>query len=259
MYVLSGTRLWNKVYAVDTVGHQSVVVVSDGVTVDTSAPVRKSVAYLGTNLLENPSFEENSLTESETACNLVIPASWQTDAKSCIRLIVPESALARDGTTVVSVSGTIKQTVTGLEVGKRYKVTIHTGYPETILNHHKAVEATVAVGGEVFSFTLDPNLCKGTCQVGDHTIIMWNKHTYMFTATATSTDLEISTTSRTMELVLDHVTLQTVDYVSGGQSTEGHLMVHSVFLSHWSYIHASWHFEDVESPITEYRVAVGKV
>ncbi|XP_046557193.1 uncharacterized protein LOC124266445 [Haliotis rubra] len=258
---LSAGTIWNKVYAVDAVGHASDVAVSDGVVIDTSPPEPKDVAYLGNNLVMNPSFEVDNLTGSTTQCNLVIPTSWETDTASCIKVQAPDSPLAKDGHKFVSVSGSIQQTISGLEVGRQYKLTLHAGYPETVSDTHRSVDAIVTIGSEVFSFTLDPNLCRGTCSVGDHSVVLWNKHTYRFTAVDTSIVLKITSSSRMMEFVLDHVSVQTVDYVAGPDSvdTEEHLVVHSMFLSHWSSLHASWHFEDLQSPITQYKWAIGRV
>ncbi|XP_046565558.1 uncharacterized protein LOC124274261 [Haliotis rubra] len=248
---LSGGTLWNKVYAVDAVGHASDVAVSDGVVIDTSPPETKDVAYLGDNLVKNPSFEVGDITGSTSSCNLVIPTPWEIDTASCIKVQAPDSPLAKDGHMFVSVSGSIQQTISGLEVGRQYKLTLHAGYPETVSNTHRSVDAIVTIGREVFSFTLDPNLCRGTCSVGDHSVVLWNKHTYRFTAVDTSLVLKISSSSRMMEFVLDHVSVQTVDYVAGQDSvdTEEHLVVHSVFLSHWSSLHASWHFEDLRCKV----------
>ncbi|XP_071084119.1 uncharacterized protein [Haliotis cracherodii] len=259
--ISSGTKLWSKVYAVDAVGHTSDVSVSDGVVIDTSPPEPQAMAYLGDNLVENPSFEVDNITGIATRCNLVLPSSWETDTASCIKVLAPESPLAKEGNMFVSVSGSIHQTISGLETGRQYKLTLHVGYPETVSNNHRSVDAIVTIGRELFSFTLDPNLCGGTCSVGEHSVILWNKHTYRFTSADTSAVLKIASSSRMMEFVLDHVSVQTVDYVAGPDSvdTEEHLMVHSVFMSHWSSLHASWHFEDQQSPITQYKWAIGSV
>ncbi|XP_048243311.1 uncharacterized protein LOC124141844 isoform X1 [Haliotis rufescens] len=258
---VNGTRLWNKVYAVDAVGYTSDIVVSDGVVIDASPPERQALAYLGDNLVKNPSFELEDIPGNSTRCNLVIPTTWETDTTSCVKVLAPGSPLAKDGHMFVSISGRIHQRISGLETGRQYKLTLHAGYPETVSNNHRSVDAIVTIGSEVFSFTLDPNLCRGTCSVGDHSVVLWNKHTYRFTAVDTSAVLKIASSSRMMEFVLDHVSVQTVDYVAGPDSvdTEEHLVVHSVFLSHWSSLHASWHFVDQQSPITQYKWAIGTV
>ncbi|XP_067663255.1 uncharacterized protein [Haliotis asinina] len=257
--IVNGTRIWNKVYAVDAAGYTSDVVVSDGVVVDASPPERQDLAYLGDNLVKNPSFEVDDISGSTTPCNLVIPTSWESNTASCITVQAPNSPLAKDGHVFVSVSGSIQQTIYGLETGRQYKLTLHAGYPETVSNTHRSVDAIVTIGSEVFSFTLDPNLCRGTCSVGDHSVVLWNKHTYRFTAADTSVVLKIASSSRMMKFVLDHVIVQSVHYVAGPDSVdkEEHLVIHSVFLSHWSSLHASWHFEDQQSPITQYKWAIG--
>ncbi|KAI8477563.1 hypothetical protein Bbelb_447040, partial [Branchiostoma belcheri] len=54
----NGTMYYTTVYAVDAAGLRSPPAVSDGVTVDTTAPVPLDKFNFGTNLLFNPSFED---------------------------------------------------------------------------------------------------------------------------------------------------------------------------------------------------------
>lgn len=247
-------------YAVDVVGHTSRVVVSDGVVVDTSPPTVMDVAYLGDNMVLNPSFEEVIGTNlSDTVCSPVL-VLWKAGSNSCIRTLTPDAPNAKHGRTLVAVSGRIQQNITGLAVGKKYKVTVNVGYPETLTADHKAVEGSVTIGREVFTFSLDPRLCKGVCKKEKQSSVLWYTYTYHMIAETKATGLCIETVSRNMEIVLDHVTVQEIEY-SGNMTMlekDSHLVTKSVFLSHWSSVHASWHFEDPSSPITEYTWAVGK-
>ncbi|XP_046345841.2 uncharacterized protein LOC124126446 [Haliotis rufescens] len=256
--IADDTSIWTKVYAVDVVGHTSRVVVSDGVVVDTSPPTVMDVAYLGDNMVLNPSFEEVIGTNlSDTVCSPLL--SWKAGPNSCIRTLTPDAPNAKHGRTLVAVSGRIQQNITGLAVGRKYKVTVHVGYPETLTADHKAVEGSVTIGREVFTFSLDPRLCKGVCKKKKQSSVLWYTYTYHMTADTKATGLCIETVSRNMEIVLDHVTVQEIEY-SGNMTMlekDSHLVTKSVFLSHWSSVHASWHFEDPSSPITEYTWAVG--
>ncbi|XP_046570853.1 uncharacterized protein LOC124279103 [Haliotis rubra] len=255
------TRLWSKVYAVDAVGHASDVAVSDGVVVDTSPPDPQAVAYLGDNLVKNPSFEIQNKPLNSSTCNDRVPEYWQIDNYSCIHTITSERQLARHGSSYVVVSGSVLQAGIHLNVGQMYKVKIHAGYTEVTDTHHIAIEGFVSVGAEVITFSLEPNLCRGVCDVGRHSVIMWNTHTLSFIAREESAQLTIGTKSRSMVMAVDHVTMQSVTYSGHDETvdTEKHVEVNAVFLPHWSSLHVSWHFTDSESPITMYQWAVGLV
>ncbi|XP_067684738.1 uncharacterized protein [Haliotis asinina] len=258
----SGTRLWSKVYAVDAVGHASDVAVSNGVVVDTSPPERQNIVYLGDNLVKNPSFEIQKDSLNSSTCSDHLPEYWQTDNYSCIHIITSERPLARHGSSYVVVSGSVLQADIHLSPGHMYKVKIHAGYTEATDTHHSAIEGFVSLGTEVITFSLEPNLCRGVCDVGRHSVIMWNTHTFSFIARDELAQFTIGTKSRSMVMAIDHVTVQSVTYdgeLDDTVDSEKHVEVNAVFLPHWSSLHVSWHFTDTESPITMYQWAVGLV
>ncbi|XP_071079258.1 uncharacterized protein [Haliotis cracherodii] len=257
----NGIQIWTKVYAVDIVGHTSKVVVSDGVIIDSSPPVVQNFAYLGNNLLSNPSFEESISRESASSDCHPEPPSWETGRHSCIKLMTSGAPHAKHGKTLVSVRGSIQQNVRDLEVGGKYQVTIHVGYPLDITVNHKAVEGFISFGNDTFTFSLDPHLCVDTCHDTGGRIILWSQYSFTFLAQNTTTLLKIGTSSHKMEMALDHVLLQRVDYVGNADNmvTENNTLFQSVFRKHWSSVHASWHYDDRESPIVEYTMAAGTV
>ena len=75
----AGTILYSKIYAEDAAGHRSQVIVSDGVTVDTTPPVISSMVYSdGVNLIDNPSFENDpALNADLTQCDAQPLTSWE--------------------------------------------------------------------------------------------------------------------------------------------------------------------------------------
>ena len=81
---IAGTTLYNKVYAEDAAGHSSQVIVSDGVTVDTTPPAALDMVYTnGVNLLDNPSFEaDTALNANLTQCDAQPPTSWEVSVTS---------------------------------------------------------------------------------------------------------------------------------------------------------------------------------
>ncbi|XP_046571088.1 LOW QUALITY PROTEIN: uncharacterized protein LOC124279320 [Haliotis rubra] len=254
----NGIQVWAKVYAVDVVGHTSTVVVSDGVSIDSSPPEVKDIAYLGENLVSNPSFEES--TSQSTDCHPELP-SWKAGRHSCIRLLTPGVHHATHGKTIVSVRGSIQQNVMNLDVGSRYKATIHVGYPLDITVNQKVAEGFISFGNDVFTFSLDPHLCVDSCYGTDGRVILWSQYSFSFLAQNATTPLKIGTSSISMEMALDHVLLQRVDHVGNADTleTESNVKIQAVFRKHWSSVHVSWHFHDGESPLVEYTMAAGTV
>ena len=252
IHTISGTTVWNKVYAVDNVGHRSPVVISNGVTIDTTPPDIQGLAYLGENLLHNPSFEEASASGQSVA-------NWQVNEESSINIIKSPNSLARHGESYAEISGSVHQTISNLIPGHLYRVVLHTGYTPLVESEHRTSHGFVEVDKEHFTISHDPNMCKGICDAGTQNFILWNTHTFSFISTNETTRLTIGTPTRTMTMVLDHVSLQSVEYVGSEEKrTENHLVISTVFLKHWSSIHVSWHFKDDQSPITQYTWAVGK-
>ena len=246
-------------YAVDRLGHRSSVSVSDGVTVDSTPPEPVGVVYLGDNLLNNPSFEVHSQTQTAD-CNSNMPTSWETDSESCVKLISEGSPVARHGNSHVVVSGRIWQTVPSVVQGKKYKLTVHFGYPHDISDKHPTTEGYIQFGFDKIYFNLDPDLCKGICNVGKQTIILWHTFTYTFVAESTSVKITIGTSTNELVLAMDHILLNGVDYVAqaSSQKLDDHITSTQLFLPHWATIHAVWYFKDAQSPITSYRWAIGK-
>ena len=253
-----GRNIFHKVYAVDRLGHRSSVSVSDGVTVDSTPPEPVSVVYLGDNLLNNPSFEVHGQTQTAD-CNSNMPTSWETDSESCVKLISEGSPVARHGNSHVVVSGRIWQTVPSVVQGKKYKLTVHFGYPHDISDKHPTTEGYIQFGFDKIYFNLDPNLCKGICNVGKQTIILWHKFTYTFTAKGTSVKITIGTSTNEIQLAMDHLSLNAVDDIaeSPSQMKDKHISTSTLFLPLWASVHTVWYFKDAQSPLTDYKWAIG--
>ncbi|XP_055958950.1 uncharacterized protein LOC126830718 isoform X3 [Patella vulgata] len=61
-----------------------------------------------------------------------------------------------------------------------------------------------------------------------------------------------------MILAVDDVYVQQVNYIDITRDSN-HLIHHTVFRPYWSSLHLTWHFKDDQSPITDYRWALGTV
>ncbi|XP_041351012.1 uncharacterized protein LOC121369995 [Gigantopelta aegis] len=256
----NGKTIYHKVFSFDASGHRSSVSVSDGVTIDFTAPEPVSFVYLGDNLFNNPSFETHSQTQTPE-CNSNIPSSWETDSDSCVRLISEESSIARHGNSHAVVSGRMWQTVSAMVQGKKYKLTVHFGYPHDISKNHPTTEGYIKFGDDTISFHLDPNLCKGICDVGKQTSILWHKFTYIFKAKTRSVKIAFETSSNEIQLALDHVSLNVIEHTdeSSSQNQDDHITSTSLFLPHWASIHTVWYFKDDQTPITDNKWAIGTV
>ncbi|XP_041351011.1 uncharacterized protein LOC121369994 [Gigantopelta aegis] len=256
----NGKTIYHKVFSFDASGQRSSVSVSDGVTIDFTAPEPVSVVYLGDNLFNNPSFETDSQTQTPE-CNSNIPSPWETDSDSCVKLISEGSSIARHGNSHVVVSGRMWQTVSALVQGKKYKLTAHFGYPHDISENHPTIEGYIQFGDDKISFSLDPNLCKGICDVGKQTSILWHKFTYILKAKTTSVKIAFETSSNEIQLALDHVSLNVVEHTekSTSQDQDNNITSTSLFLPYWASIHTVWYFKDDQTPITDNKWAIGTV
>ncbi|PVD34771.1 hypothetical protein C0Q70_06048 [Pomacea canaliculata] len=263
-----GTIFYSKVYAVDAVGHRSSVSVSDGVKVDITPPRALDIIYTDNiNHVNNPSFEDDVTSNTgQIVCDSKPPSSWKIGPGSCIILQHPRHAISADGTQHVLLSGAVMQSVSGLTSGLVYRLTVRLAHPETLRDHHKPVQGYVQIGTQQHTFTLDPAMCRGVCDTEKEPVIMWHSFTYVVTAHNSTLTLVISTTSSStdQQLALDYVVLETIHYVqqtetSRNVTSESHLSASAVFLPHWSMVQSSWHFLDNDSPITDYKWALGTV
>ena len=124
-------------YAIDVVGFNSKIVVSDGVTIDVTSPQPESLFHTQENILQNPSFEsyQNVLSVEDVdlldICNLTtdyIPASWSITSGSCTTVVSSKKNLARDGRSFLFIRGSIKQEMDRLTMGAHYRLDFYSSH-----------------------------------------------------------------------------------------------------------------------------------
>ena len=257
-----GEELVNEVYATDQVGHVSKTVLSDGVVVDNTPPVRRQHLRYANNLLFNPSFESSeSLVRIENltmthSCHHNSPTSWVIADNSCAIITTAAADIVQDGTMFLALKGSISQTVTQLNPGSLYRLAFYTSYLPLNDVIKANNEGFVAFGDNKRSFMLytKPNR-------SDHSIatLSWHLHTMVFKPLHTEANITIGSYENRVGIAIDNIQLQEcIASNEESERAEGHVNAHMVFLHSWSSIHASWNFYDAESGLKEYLWAIGK-
>ncbi|CAC5401969.1 unnamed protein product [Mytilus coruscus] len=256
----NGYTVYSKVYAVDSVGHMSPIIVSSGVTVDTTPPVPVSFNHSSNNLVHNPSFEETNgcfLDFSNISSKLLCTTdaclqskSWHGNKDDCSVMIRSDVDTAYDGRSFCFVHGNIKQNVSGLIPGEIYRLTFVAGHSPLSDSAVPNIEGVVKFGDTEHIFLIfTRDRTHGVISPG----VIWHKHSFYFKAKSKILELALGSIDRNTGLLIDDVFIEQVLPLNSGNK------VHftTVALHQWSSIHASWLFEDTESPIVQYLWAVG--
>ncbi|KAK3100189.1 hypothetical protein FSP39_015958 [Pinctada imbricata] len=260
------TKIYNKVFAVDSVGFRSPVSISDGVTIDLTPPEPTYLYHSGSNLLKNPSFEaSDKVTMVDDLCGTNIctlnadykPKKWSNFGQSCVSTISSDKNLARDGRSFVYIRGSLSQNLNDLEVGKLYRLNFFSSHiliKESIISNK---EGFVKLGDKKHIFML---YTKAYRQDGhgssSRESISWHRHTFYFEATSTSTILSVGSVDTTTGIFLDHLAFEVVEK-SQQESNGEYIASHVVSVHEWGSIHGSWAFIEDASKILDYTWAIG--
>ena len=194
-------RYYSKVVAVDVAGLKSKVVVSDGVVIDNTPPRPMMATNLGSNLLQNPSFE---LIPSELPIQgeSFPPSLWNTHENTEAGVIKVGTDYAQDGIAVLKLFGSISQTVSTI-IGRTYRVSIHVSHviesTDPVLNQ----EGRIQIPGldVVFKLYDRPALV-------DHhqnKKLPWLRRMFYFTASKEESDIILSSIGRSNGMLLDNI------------------------------------------------------
>ncbi|XP_061176006.1 uncharacterized protein LOC133184957 [Saccostrea echinata] len=263
----NGKFCYSKVYAVDNVGFKSDIAVSDGVTIDTTPPQPEYLYHTDKNLLLNPSFEisRNSLAieniNVQNICSLgndFIPDNWNLTHGSCSVVVSSLKNFARDGKSFLFVRGTVKQVIYGLNIGELYRVIFFTSHLPMQVATITNKEVFLNIGKKKHVFLLYSKAYRHDDQDVSETreIVSWQKHSFYFTAENENTVLEIASTDIKTGLLIDNVTLQSVER-NLKNSTDSQISSHVVYVHQWGSIYGAWSFFEDVSPIMEYQWAIG--
>ncbi|KAI8510730.1 hypothetical protein Bbelb_116460, partial [Branchiostoma belcheri] len=254
----NGTSYYTTVYAVDAAGLRSPPAVSDGVTVDTTAPVPLDMFNFGTNLLLNPSFEDVQNVETGGR-----PASWLISGIANVSS--PSQATSQDGRRYLLLLGSVSQAISTIP-GERYRVTFQASpiFPSNtpVLSQEGYVHAPGM--HRVFKLYQRPSHLEGT-QLHLDTNITWHQHVFYFTAVHIVSNITIGSAGVWNGIALDNVQVQRMDLAHQHSSADPNfpahetspVRLHTRFVHGWTSVHAAWHFVDPESPIVDYSWAIG--
>ncbi|XP_071964161.1 uncharacterized protein [Antedon mediterranea] len=260
----TGQRYFAKVRSYDAAGHVSPIAVSDGFIVDTTPPVPMERVFYGNNILTNPSFEESlynipwsgHVEDIPTWIESDDPAGWYLMNNSRVVVYTSENK-AQDGKKFVLLQGGLTQSI-NTQSSCHYMLTLYTHFVTSSSVPLVKQEAAVEAPGVHHIFKLyNGNDMNGSDDV-------WQRHVYFFTANSIESEITIYTVGTNGLMLLDNVTVATYSYHDNNEDTadvigDGAIQFKTQFMHDWSSVHAIWHFIDPESPIVDYKWAIGTV
>lgn len=259
---LLGDTVYNKVYVTDAVGHTSVSVVSDGITIDVTSADPVSVVFDEENIIINPSFETNPNTpvdldnlSIERMCPSEAPDDWDLSENGCAIPMSLAHLLASDGQTFILIFGTITQTI-NVTSGLTYRVRFYTSHLPLESSVLANKEGFVQLGKQKHIFLIYEKSYRRDGDMGSaHESLLWHKHTYYFVPTESEVNLTLGVLDVRRGIAIDDVSLTPLLDVDD----ETDIDVHVVSMHGWTSVHATWQFEDLQSPITDYSWALGMI
>ncbi|XP_076117799.1 uncharacterized protein LOC143085385 [Mytilus galloprovincialis] len=262
-----GTKIYNKVYAVDNVGRMSSIVISDGAIVDKTPPVSEKFIHIDDNMVDNPSFEDTSgdLVSWENVSTTDIclisssyhPLSWIPDVSTCMAVISSQVNLAKDGQSFLFIRGNVQQNLVEIKAGCFYKISFYSSHLPITDSVGANKEGFIQLGDDkqVFLIYTKPYRHDGHGEGKSRAEISWHAHTFYFKATNNEVNITIGSMDMTTGIFIDNLSVQKVNLTTA--SPGGHVIGHVVYLHEWSSIHGSWSFADPESPVIDYSWAIG--
>ncbi|CAC5386462.1 unnamed protein product [Mytilus coruscus] len=265
--ISQGITIYSKVYAIDSVGRRSSIVVSNGVIIDITPPIPEKFIHASEILGNNTSFEitggdditfENvSSTDICMVSDSYNPLSWIPSTITCMAVVSSDVNLAKDGRSFLFIRGNVHQQLDQVRAGYLYKV--------SFFSSHLPITDSVGANKEgfiqfddvihIFLIYTKPYRHDGHGQGESREKISWHAHTFYFQATNDHANITIGSMDMTTGIFLDDLSVQEVNLTTG--ATSGHVLGHVVYLHEWSSIHGSWSFTDLESPVVDYTWAIG--
>ncbi|XP_069132408.1 uncharacterized protein [Argopecten irradians] len=263
-HIVQGSMLYNKVYAVDVVGHTSAIAVSDGFVMDYTAPIPSQYIAWGVNIVANPSFDSSlqnsmnfSMTLESDMCDMLTfyrPVYWSLEG--CGGVVFTTKDDVKNA--FLLVEELVSQKLENLEINAEYKVSFLTKHLTVTSSVISNAEAFVKFGPNKHVFSIHKK--HGRNENGHREDFEWEEHLFYFWATSVRETLIIGSTGPGMGFMIDDIAVQKFDSVSDFSSDEkGHVKTMLHFIHEQSVIRAKWTFEDMESPIVDYAWSIGTV
>ena len=253
----------------DNVGYKSSVVVSDGVTVDTSPPEPQYLFHTGSNILTNPSFEtslnvvQSTDVNTTNICNVTVdsqPSGWNLSTGGCVAVVSSNKNLARDGRSFLFVQGSVSQTLDGLVVGGLYRVSFFSSHLSVSSSTQSNKEGFVQLQDKKHVFLIYTKAYRGdgNDQSTVREEVSWHKHTFYFVALKQTAEFVLGSVDDRTGIYVDNVVVEHVMRDQSNGTSGFHVQAHVVYLHEWGSVHGSWSFVEDVSSITEYLWAIGK-
>ncbi|XP_078575732.1 uncharacterized protein LOC144861635 [Branchiostoma floridae x Branchiostoma japonicum] len=251
--LISGTKYYSTVTAVDAAGLRSSPVSSNGITVDSTPPVPVEKLNFGPNLVNNPSFEQNLEAGS---------SSWNVSGTA--DAVAASGFATKDGQQYLHLHGSILQRVP-THPDQKYQLIFHARHVEKVSLPLQSQEGKVSAPGLHKTFKLYQRF--GTFDssgLNSEAAQNWHQHIYYFTAAGSESEITFSSVGRA-GMALDQVSVRLVNVRtqrdSDGECVSGLVHVHTSTAADWHVrvVQASWGMEDLESPIVKYEWAIGTV
>ncbi|XP_070571538.1 uncharacterized protein [Ptychodera flava] len=263
--ITSGERYFSKVMAVDAAGLVSLSAVSDGVILDTSAPVIRSMYFNDSNLIENPSFEEiqdttedgNSTDGCADGVSLSCkPKGWQIEGIGYVQ--TSAETVGQSENAYLILYGSVSQYIGTVE-GDKYKLSFHVSHTVQSSTPLLSQEGYIDIPGMHRVF----HLFQRAGSHGDNGLAEWFEHAYYFTADSASSNIEIGSFGERSAIALDNVRVQRLSPITDTDDvTEEFATAIAVDVRtdgiRFAVI-ANWDMIDIESAIIEYLWAIGTV
>ncbi|XP_078657344.1 uncharacterized protein LOC144903237 [Branchiostoma floridae x Branchiostoma belcheri] len=247
--LVSGTKYYSTVTAVDAAGLSSSPVSSSGITVDSTPPVPVEKLNFGQNLVLNPSFEQ-----------ALAALGWNISGTA--EAVATSGFATKDGQKYLHLHGSVSQSIP-TQPGQKYQLTFHARHVEKISLPLQSQEGKVSAPGLHKTFKLYQRFgTVGHSDANEESIKTWHQHVYYFTSTDSESEIRFSSVGRA-GMVLDQVSVRLVNVSmvqeSDRESSVGLVHVHTSTAADWHVVQASWDMQDLESPVVKYEWAIGTV
>ena len=249
--LFTGNHLYATVYAYNAAGLKSVGTNTDGYVIDSTPPLPIHKFQFGSNLLNNPSFDE------DIGGGGTVPKDWEGRGTFYIKR--SGNIKAHDGQSFLDVvSGYVEQTITTVKM-KKYRVSFYVRSPDTARFYSQKV-GFLRLPGFHAAFIVEPTASTS----GDS----WQKHVYYFIASNSSSIITIGALGHKTGFRLDNVNVQEISVGRRSPSTDptdpanSHVQPMHVHLNsrgRYTALTAAWDVEDPESPVNNYYWAIGTV
>jgi hypothetical protein len=216
----------------------------------------------GDNLVKNPSFEEDNSNDKGSLYFIEkVPIHWSTEHQDTVAGVLGYTKLAEEGEKLLILFGGIKQKIQNLIIGEKYRVVIHASqiYPSPSPNLVQHCRVVLPDGKE-YIFQLNQRASRPDVN-GDQMTSFWQRHSFYFYAYYTTGDFTIASVGETNAVLLDAITIEETQddgWTPKRKLTDNHpLSVRGIHTNDWNSVHVAWEFEDRESPIIDYKWAIG--